>query len=88
LPDKELGNFLPDKLKAMVYNPVRDITMPDSVSKAPNCLKCAYFKVTWDPSFPRACGIFGIKSLNLPSFEVFRATGRHCPSFLLKEGLK
>jgi len=57
-------------------------------SKPPNCLKCAYFKVTWDPVFPRACEIFSIKSMKFPSHEVYRATGANCPSFLLKSGLK
>ena len=57
-------------------------------SRSPNCLKCAHFKVTWDLTFPRGCEIFSIKSVNLPSHEVFRATGAHCPSFRLKEGLK
>jgi hypothetical protein len=57
-------------------------------SREPYCLKCAYFKVTWDPAFPRSCTIFGLKCRNLPSVEVFRATGQHCPSFKLKEGLK
>jgi len=57
-------------------------------SKPPNCLKCAFFKVTWDPAFPRSCEIFSIKCANLPSAEVFRATGANCPSFRLKEGLK
>jgi len=57
-------------------------------SRPPNCLKCAYFKVTWDPTFPRSCEIFSIKCANLPSMEVFRATGANCPSFSLKEGLK
>ena len=54
----------------------------------PNCLKCAFFKVTWDTTFPRACEIFAIKCSGLPSHEVFRATGSNCPSFRLKEGLK
>ena len=49
--------------------------------RAPNCLKCLHFTVTWDPSFPRSCAVFGIKSRDLPSAEVFRATGRHCPAF-------
>jgi hypothetical protein len=56
--------------------------------RAPNCLKCAYFKITWDTTFPRSCGIFGIKCQNLPSVEVFRATGTQCPAFKLKDGLK
>ncbi|MCL1958336.1 MAG: hypothetical protein FWF68_01910 [Spirochaetes bacterium] len=57
-------------------------------SRPPNCLKCAFFKVTWDTAFPRSCEIFSIKCSNLPSQEVFRATGANCPSFKLKEGLK
>jgi hypothetical protein len=56
--------------------------------RPPDCLKCAYFKVSWDPALPRACRIFGIKSRELPSAAVFRAAGHHCPSFQLKEGLK
>jgi hypothetical protein len=57
-------------------------------NKAPNCLKCAYFKVSWDPDFPRSCEMFGFKGRSLPSVEVFQATGRQCPAFLLKEGIK
>jgi hypothetical protein len=60
---------------------------PDS-SRAPNCLRCVHFKITWDTLFPRSCGIFGFKCRELPSREVFRTTGRHCPSFTLKAGLK
>lgn len=52
-----------------------------SPSRAPDCLVCAYFRVTWDPDFPRACDVFGIKTRQLPSLEVFAATGRHCPAF-------
>jgi len=57
-------------------------------SRPPNCLKCTFFKVTWDAAFPRSCEIFSIKCSNMPSQEVFRATGANCPSFKLKEGLK
>ena len=49
--------------------------------RAPNCLRCRYFSVSWDPRFPRACRVFGIKSRELPSRVVYRNTGRHCPSF-------
>ncbi|MDR0402643.1 MAG: hypothetical protein LBH35_03535 [Treponema sp.] len=56
--------------------------------KPPNCLKCAHFKITWDPDFPRACEIFGFKGQSLPSQEVQRATGLPCPAYRLKEGLK
>lgn len=61
---------------------------PAIPSRPPNCLKCVHFKITWDPDFPRSCGIFSIKCRGLPSHEVFRATGRNCPSFRLKEGLQ
>jgi hypothetical protein len=57
------------------------------VPRQPNCLRCAYFRVTWDPAFPRACDMFGFKGMGLPSGEVFRATGQSCPAFRLKDGL-
>ncbi|MDR1421142.1 MAG: hypothetical protein LBI86_12275 [Treponema sp.] len=60
----------------------------ETPDRPPNCVKCAYFRVTWDPAFPRSCAVFGIMSLNLPSAEVFRATGRHCPSFIPREAAK
>ena len=56
--------------------------------RAPNCLKCVHFRITWEPAFPRSCTVFGVKCANLPSLEVYAATGRHCPSFELKPGLK
>lgn len=68
--------------------------MSDSSAKGtvpprpPNCLKCKYYKVTWEPAFPRACVIFGIKCSDMPNMEVFKVTGASCPSFKLKEGLK
>lgn len=62
--------------------------MPTNPPRAPNCLQCVHFHVTWDPSFPRSCDLFGIKSRQMPSAEVYAATGLHCPSFELKPGLK
>ncbi|MCL2380866.1 MAG: hypothetical protein FWC64_04655 [Treponema sp.] len=56
----------------------------DSPSRPPNCLVCRYFKVTWEPAFPRSCMLFGIKCRTLPSMEVFLSTGRHCFSFEAK----
>jgi hypothetical protein len=52
--------------------------------RSPNCLKCAFFKVSWDPQFPYSCEIFSIKSRLMPSLEVFRAAGGNCPSFRFK----
>jgi hypothetical protein len=54
--------------------------------RAPYCLHCAHFSVSWDPAFPRSCDYFGFKSRNLPSHEVFMSTGRHCPAFRAKAG--
>lgn len=62
--------------------------MDGTPDRAPDCLKCAHFKVSWDPRFPRSCSVFGIKCAGYPSTEVFRATGKHCPAFSLKAGLK
>ncbi len=59
--------------------------MSDSVDppkRAPDCLVCLNYRVSWDAALPRACAVFGIKSRTLPSYEVFRATGTHCPSFV------
>jgi hypothetical protein len=56
--------------------------------RPPNCLKCAYFKVSWDPALPNACEIFSIKSRLMPSLEVFRSAGSNCPSFRLKNGIQ
>ncbi|MDR2468642.1 MAG: hypothetical protein LBD22_06760 [Spirochaetaceae bacterium] len=56
--------------------------------RVPDCLCCVHFKVSWDADFPRSCEIFTIKSRNMPSIEVLNATGRHCPAFVKKEGLR
>jgi len=59
-----------------------------SPRSAPDCLKCRHFFVSWDPRFPRGCRVFEIKSLRLPSDEVYAATGHHCPSFELSPKIK
>ncbi len=51
------------------------------MTRAPDCLKCRHFFVTWDKRFPRGCRVFEIKSRELPSHVVLRSTGRQCPSF-------
>ncbi|MDE3840376.1 uracil-DNA glycosylase [Bacillus methanolicus] len=50
-----------------------------------NCVKCSHFYVTWDPNFPRGCKAFQFKTRNLPSVEVFRASGRACLKYERKE---
>jgi hypothetical protein len=57
---------------------------PDSTGQhkgAPHCFRCVHFRVSGDPRFPRACGIFRFKSRNLPNQEVFLSTGKQCPAF-------
>jgi len=49
--------------------------------RAPDCFKCSHFRITWEPSFPRACTLFGVKCRNLPSMEIFLSTGKHCFAF-------
>jgi hypothetical protein len=53
----------------------------DQKPRSPNCLKCAHFKVSWDPNFPYSCTIFGIKTRLMPALEVFRSAGNACLSF-------
>jgi len=61
---------------------------PEPPTSAPDCLRCKHFKITWEPAFPRACTLFGIKCRNLPSMEVFLSAGKHCFSFQQKEFVK
>ncbi|MDQ1913063.1 uracil-DNA glycosylase [Paenibacillus sp. GD4] len=46
-----------------------------------NCFQCKNFYVTWDPSFPRGCRSYGIKTRELPSAVVLRTTGQPCIGF-------
>ncbi len=62
--------------------------MRETPDRAPDCLSCAHFWITWDRDYPRGCRAFDIKSSRLPSHEVFAATGAHCPAYLRKPGLK
>jgi hypothetical protein len=52
-----------------------------SPDRAPNCLQCRHFTVTWNARFPRACVVFEIKSRKMPSLVVYESTGYHCPAF-------
>ncbi len=51
----------------------------------PDCWKCVYFKISWDPSKPYACQMMGFKSRMLPSYEVKLADGNECRGFAPKE---
>ncbi len=60
-----------------------DPTLPPSEG-APNCWKCQYFAVSWDPGMPYSCRLMGFKSRVLPAIEVLRADGSRCRGFLPK----
>ena len=60
------------------------VTKAEKKSPLPNCMRCACFKISWDPSLPYSCDVFAIKSRYLPSLEVYRSAGSHCPSFQQK----
>lgn len=51
----------------------------------PNCIKCKYYYVTWDPNRPRGCKFFGFKSYVMPARVVFRSSGNDCEAFELKK---
>ncbi len=57
-------------------------------ARPPNCLKCEFFAVSWDPDFPRSCKVFAIKSREMPSAVVYESTGHHCPAFRESPRLK
>jgi len=59
-----------------------------SSMQTPNCLQCKFFKVTWDPHFPRSCLLFRVKSRELPGIVVARSTGKSCPAFEKSAGIK
>lgn len=49
--------------------------------KLVNCAQCIHYNVTWDPMFPRGCGLFGFKTARPPSTMVLEATGGRCDNF-------
>jgi len=46
-----------------------------------NCIKCVNYFVTWDNNFPHGCRSMDFKSRNIPSQEVFSASGMKCQFF-------
>lgn len=58
------------------------------MSKSPNCWKCRFFKISWDPKFPYECQAMDFKSQGLPCAQVLGIDGRECQSFSLKTDKK
>lgn len=46
-----------------------------------DCFKCKYFYVTWDRNHPKGCRAFQFKTRQMPSLEVFLASGHPCLRF-------
>ena len=49
-----------------------------------NCVKCKYYFVTWNKTFPNGCKFFGFKSRLQPSDVVYESTGNSCEHFKAK----
>jgi hypothetical protein len=54
------------------------------MTESPNCFKCQYFAISWQPNMPYACKLLGFKSKALPAIEVQRIDGRVCQGFKAK----
>jgi hypothetical protein len=57
-------------------------------TEAPNCWRCRFFAVSWDPKCPYACQLMGFKSKILPCLEVIRADGLPCMGYQAKPAPK
>ena len=65
-------------------NDIMPVQEPEE-HKLPDCWKCIYFKISWDPSKPYACQMMGFKSRMIPSLEVRLADGNDCRGFSPKQ---
>lgn len=45
------------------------------------CGRCEHYFVSFEAARPHGCKVFGFKSSQPPSFEVFAATGMNCAQF-------
>jgi len=53
-----------------------------------DCFNCVHFVVTWQPSHPRACRVFGFKGMKMPSIAVEESSGAPCVAFERKQKKK
>ena len=53
-------------------------------SPLPDCRRCRWFYITWDPKKPYGCRAMQFKSQKLPALEVLEADGSVCISFTQK----
>ncbi|MCM8526189.1 MAG: hypothetical protein NE327_06705 [Lentisphaeraceae bacterium] len=58
------------------------------MAKAPSCIKCVHYYVTYDTAYPRGCKLFEVKSRMMPTYAFLKSTGQHCPAFQLRPSKK
>lgn len=58
------------------------------MSKAPKCIKCQYYYITWDKTFPYGCKAMGFKSYKTPAAVVKESSGQECLAFAEKTNNK
>lgn len=63
----------------------QDLAVSERPAKAgargPNCWRCQYFGISYDPKLPYLCRLMGFKTKMLPAIEVLRADGQVCQGF-------
>lgn len=52
------------------------------------CLRCVHYFSTFDPTKPRGCKLYGMKSQAFPSVLVKKETGQECMGFKEKNPSK
>ena len=53
-----------------------------------SCFQCVHFAITWEPRAPRACKLFGFKTMQMPSAVVLQSSGSPCGGFRRKATVK
>jgi len=59
-----------------------------AAAKAPLCLQCKHFYVTYDIRQPRGCRAFGFKSRRIPADIVQSSSGKLCTLFAVRRKVK
>jgi hypothetical protein len=62
--------------------PIERMSSPNS---QPNCFKCQFFYITYEPSHPYGCRAMSFKSKEIPSTVTYVSSGMVCQMFKLKE---
>jgi hypothetical protein len=55
-----------------------------TLDSQPNCRKCRFYYITWEPQHPHGCRAMGFKAKELPSVIVLKNSGKPCLLFQKK----